>query len=210
MVKSFTLSVHELVDFLLRTGDIDNRINNSATMNEGTAIHAYYQAKQGNDYLAEYECRETFKVEDYEITLEGRADGIVDLGNSAIIEEIKSTIAPLDEYYKDNEAWHLGQAKCYALMYAHEKGYKSVKIKLTYYHQLDKSQLVKTYEYLTSELEKDIFNLLKDYISFFEIILENKIKSIEQSVNKKTQNAKLTINENSEKVFIESENVLKY
>lgn len=175
MVKSFTLSVHELVDFLLRTGDIDNRINNATTMNEGTLIHALYQSRQGNNYLSEYPLREDFKVNDYVITLEGRADGIIDLGNSAVVDEIKSTIAPLEEYYKENEAWHLGQAKCYALMYAHEKGYSSVSIKLTYIHQLDKSQMVKTYDFLTSELENDINALFNEYIDFFEIIYNKKI-----------------------------------
>ena len=176
MEKSFTLSVHELVDFLLRTGDIDNRINNAATMNEGTLIHAYYQSRQGKNYISEYPLLESFKVKDYLITLEGRADGIIDLGNSAIIDEIKSTIAPLEEYHKENEAWHLGQAKCYALLYAHEKGYQSISIRLTYIHQLDKSQMVKTYDFLTSELEKDINELFEEYVDFFEIIYNKKIK----------------------------------
>lgn len=175
MNKSFTLSVHELVDFLLRSGDIDNRINNAATMNEGTLIHAYYQSRQGNNYISEYPLLENFKVDDYVITLEGRADGIIDLGNSAIIDEIKSTIAPLEDYFKENEAWHLGQAKCYALMYAHEKGYNSVSIKLTYIHQLDKSQMVKRYDFLTSELEEDINKLFKEYLEFFEIIYNKKL-----------------------------------
>lgn len=176
MEKSFTLSVHELVDFLLRTGDIDNRINNAATMNEGTLIHAYYQSRQGKNYISEYPLLESFKVKDYLITLEGRADGIIDLGNSAIIDEIKSTIAPLEEYHKENEAWHLGQAKCYALLYAHEKGYQSVSIRLTYIHQLDKSQMVKTYDFLTSELEKDINKLFEEYVNFFKIIYNKKVK----------------------------------
>ncbi len=175
MEKSFTLSVHELVDFLLRSGDIDNRINNAATMNEGTLIHAYYQSRQGKNYISEYPLKETFEVNGYKITLEGRADGIIDLGNSAVIDEIKSTIAPLEEYYKDNEEWHLGQAKCYALLYAHEKGYSSVSIRLTYIHQLDKSQMIKTYDFLTSELEKDIHNLFVSYLEFFEIVFNKKL-----------------------------------
>lgn len=181
MEKDFTLSVHELVDFLLRSGDIDNRINNAATMNEGTLIHAYYQARQGKDYLSEYHLLETFKVNGYVLHLDGRADGIIDLGNTAVIDEIKSTIAPLDEYHKDNEAWHLGQAKCYALMYAHEKGYTSVSIRLTYIHQLDKSQLVKNFDFLTTELEKDTENLFKEYIEFLEIIFNKKIKRNESA-----------------------------
>ena len=86
MEKNLTLSVHQLVDFLLRTGDIDNRIYNSATMSEGTLIHAFYQSRQGKNYVSEYNLLEEFKVDDFNVTLEGRADGIIDLGSSAIID----------------------------------------------------------------------------------------------------------------------------
>ena len=176
MNKVLELSVHELVDFLLRTGDIDNRIFNSSTMQEGTLIHALYQSRQGGNYISEYFLSEHFNVDGFDITLEGRADGIIDLGNTATIDEIKSTIAPLDEYYESQREWHLGQAKCYALMYAHEKGYHSVSIKLTYIHQIDKSTLVKTFDYLTSELEKEVEGLLKEYIDFFKVIFNKKVE----------------------------------
>ena len=181
MKKVLDLSVHQLVDFLLRTGDIDNRIYNSATMNEGTLIHSFYQARQGKNYLSEYRLLETFTVDDFEICLEGRADGIIDLGNTAIVDEIKSTVAPLEEFFESQREWHLGQAKCYALMYAHEKKYDSISIRLTYIHQLDKSQLIKTFDYLTSELEKEVFDLMKEYIDFFKIIFDRKIKRNESA-----------------------------
>ena len=176
MEKILTLSVHQLVDFLLRTGDIDNRIYNSATMQEGTLIHAFYQSRQDRNYISEYQLKEEFKVEDFKIILEGRADGIIDLGTSAIIDEIKSTIMPLDDYFKFQKEWHLGQAKSYALMYAHEHGYTHMSIRLTYIHQLDKSQLIKTFDYLTSELEREVNELLEDYVDFFKILFERKVK----------------------------------
>ena len=181
MKKLLTLSVHKLVDFLLRTGDIDNRIYNSATMSEGTLIHAFYQARQGNNYISEYNLVERFNVADFEVILEGRADGIIDLGSTAIIDEIKSTIVPLEEYFNSQREWHLGQAKCYALMYAHEKNYSSVSIRLTYIHQVDKSQLIKTFDYLTSELEREVGHLLEEYIEFFQILFDRKVKRNESA-----------------------------
>ena len=181
MKKLLTLSVHELVDFLLRTGDIDNRIYNSNTMSEGTLIHAYYQSRQSGNYVSEYHLFEQFRVDEFDVSLEGRADGIIDLGSTAIIDEIKSTIAPLEEYYESQKEWHLGQAKCYALMYAHEKHYDSVSIRLTYIHQVDKSQLIKTFDYLTSELESEIERLLKEYIEFFKIIFDKKMRRNESA-----------------------------
>ena len=183
MNKLLTLSVHQLVDFLLRTGDIDNRIYNSSTMAEGTLIHAFYQSRQSSNYISEYSLLEKFKVDDFEVVLEGRADGIIDLGSTAIIDEIKSTVVPLEEYYESQKEWHLGQAKCYALMYAHVKGYNAISIRLTYIHQVDKSQLIKTFDYLTSELEKEVGHLLDEYIEFFKILFERKIKRNESAKN---------------------------
>ena len=183
MEKNLTLSVHQLVDFLLRTGDIDNRVYNSATMQEGTLLHAMYQSRQGDNYISEYNLIETFKVRDFKVRLEGRADGIIDKGNTAIIDGIKSTIEPLEDYYNEQKEWHLGQAKCYALMYAHLKGYDSISIRLTYIHQIDKSTIIKTFDYLTSELERDIGNLLDEYVDFFQILFDKKVKRNESAAN---------------------------
>ena len=54
MDKSLRLSVHQLVDFLLRSGDIDNRVFNRSSMNEGSRLHSEYQGKQSSNYMSEY------------------------------------------------------------------------------------------------------------------------------------------------------------
>lgn len=54
------LSVHELVDFILRTGDIDDRYFNNETMEEGSYIHKMYQNKQGSNYLSEVALKKKF------------------------------------------------------------------------------------------------------------------------------------------------------
>ena len=118
MSKSIYLSVHTLVDFLLRIGDIDSRIFNNTAMVEGTRIHLRYQKMQEGNYLSEVKLSRLINFDDYEITLEGRADGIIIGGERVIIDEIKSTVANLDEFYESQGKWHLGQAICYAYLYA--------------------------------------------------------------------------------------------
>ncbi len=170
------LSVHQLVDFLLRTGDIDNRIYNQETMQEGTFLHAMHQSKQGRNYMAEYPLKERFSFQGIDIVLEGRADGIYFDGQEYVVEEIKSTIVNLDDYFLSQKEWHLGQAKCYALMFAHERNIDNVNIKLTYYHQLDKNRLVKGFHYSVSELEADVNALFEEYLNFYRFIIERTIK----------------------------------
>ena len=88
MNKILKLSVHELVDFLLRKGDIDNRIYNKTTMAEGTRIHALYQSKQKSNYLAEHVLGETFEVDDFSVTLSQAINAVNKVENSKNQEEL--------------------------------------------------------------------------------------------------------------------------
>ena len=180
---SLELSVHQLVDFLLRKGDIDNRIFNRSTMQEGSLIHALYQSKQGDDYLSEYPLKMEMVVDEIAITLQGRADGIIVKNEKEyIVDEIKTTVADLKEFRDENLEWHLGQAKCYAYMFAKEKNLDYISVKLTYIRQGNvKEKLFETYTYNIIDLEKDIYDLLNEYLQFYHIVLrleEERKKSI--------------------------------
>lgn len=181
MLKTIELSVHQLVDFLLRKGDIDNRIYNKDTMQEGTKVHAIYQSKQGENYLSEYYLKNTFIVDDYEVTIEGRADGIIIQKNTAIIDEIKSTIDDLEHFHDSQEDWHLGQANCYALLYAKLNNLSTIKVRLTYLSQLSNDKKVYNYSYKINELENYVYNLIKEYLEFYNFIFEKNKKRNESS-----------------------------
>lgn len=84
------ISVRNLVEFLLRSGDLDNRIKGSAqAMLAGSKIHRRLQKQAGGDYRAEVPmaCRYIFDREETQndkedilanaaVIVEGRADGI--------------------------------------------------------------------------------------------------------------------------------------
>ena len=167
------LSVHQLVDFLLRSGDIDNRIFNRSSLTEGTRLHAVYQSKQDKNYISEYPLKQTFVVDDVEVTVQGRADGIIKKSEKEyIIDEIKTTIIELEEFRDSNLEWHLGQAKCYAYMFAHALGLETIGVRLTYIKQGKNSKkLIEDYTFFTSELEQYIYDLIGQYVSFYNIIL---------------------------------------
>lgn len=177
MQKQFDLSVHDLVDFLLRKGDIDNRIYNQSTMQEGSVIHAIYQSKRNDSYMSEYFLKEKFEVEDFVFSLEGRADGVFLKNDKYYVEEIKSTTDDLNNYFESQQEWHLGQAKCYALMLAHEKGLQKVHIKLTYINQLNqKIKLYKHFSFSIATLEKEVYGYMIDYLNFYRIIYQRTLR----------------------------------
>ncbi|MCB9498112.1 MAG: ATP-dependent DNA helicase [Erysipelotrichaceae bacterium] len=175
MTKALVLSVHQLVDFLLRTGDIDNRVFNRSSMQEGSRVHANFQEKQGKDYISEYPLSQRFVIDDVEITLQGRADGIIKRNESEyIVDEIKSTVIDLSTFKKDNFDWHLGQAKCYALMFMEERKLSSIGVRLTYIRQgKEKEKLIDNYTFIKEELEQFVYQLLYDYLSFFNLVFRH-------------------------------------
>lgn len=74
------ISVRNLVEFILREGDIDNRQGKSAApqaMQEGSRMHRKIQKSMGPDYHAEVPLRLAIDTEDYLLVIEGRADGII-------------------------------------------------------------------------------------------------------------------------------------
>ena len=172
MEKYLRLSVHQLVDFLLRSGDIDNRVFNRSSMTEGSRLHTVYQAKQGSDYISEYALRKDFTIDEVTVTLEGRADGIIKRKNGDyVIDEIKTTVAPLDEFIQENEEWHLGQAKCYALMFALEQNLEHIDVRLTYIRQgNEKERKVIEYPFFISDLDQYVRSLLEEYLEFYNIV----------------------------------------
>lgn len=173
--KKLTLSVHQLVDFLLRSGSIDSRVFNATTMNEGSRLHAYYQSKQGDNYLAEYFLKHTFLIEDYEVTIQGRADGIIEEKNRYLIDEIKTTLSPLDEFEKEHLHWHLGQAKCYAFMFMDERKLSDMGIKLTYIRQGKKEKKIELFFVTYEEAKNYVHGLIENYLLFHSIIERKRV-----------------------------------
>ena len=184
MEKSLRLSVHQLVDFLLRSGDIDNRVFNRSSMNEGSRLHSEYQGRQSSNYMSEYPLAVSLTVDEIDILLEGRADGIIKRNEKEyIIDEIKTTVEDLDKFHTDNLEWHLGQAKCYAYMFAKLNDLEFIGIKLTYIRQgQEKEQLIDSYIFNYLELEQFVVDLINQYLEFYNIVfakIETRNKSIE-------------------------------
>ena len=73
------ISVRNLVEFILRSGDIDNRRGgplDKDAMQEGSRIHRKIQGRMGSNYKAEVPLSVDIAGDGYVLTVEGRADGI--------------------------------------------------------------------------------------------------------------------------------------
>lgn len=73
------ISVRNLVEFIMRSGNIDNRRSMSPdnAMAEGSRIHRMIQRRMGSNYQAEVMLHLKIECEVYDLSVEGRADGIL-------------------------------------------------------------------------------------------------------------------------------------
>lgn len=127
------ISVRHLVEFILRSGDIDNRrhVNAADAMLEGTRIHRRIQGEQGSDYYPEVSLSINIDCDFCDIAVSGRADGIIIRPDKITVDEIKGMYADV-ERLEEPVPVHLAQAMCYAYIYAQQNGLQEISVRMTY------------------------------------------------------------------------------
>lgn len=173
-LQQVRISVRNLVEFLLRSGDIDNRMSRGLQMNamqEGTRIHKKLQRAMGSSYSAEVALRLDIPTERYVLTIEGRADGIFTKEDIPCIDEIKGVYQDVAKMEKPAQV-HLAQAKCYAYIYALQQGLEEIGIQMTYC-DLDTEEVNRFYErYLFAEIKEWFDELMKEYYKWADFQYE--------------------------------------
>lgn len=77
--EKIRISVRNLVEFVFRSGDIDNRVGKGVqkeAMQQGSRMHRRIQKRMGAEYRAEVSLKHEMIMGHYIISVEGRADGI--------------------------------------------------------------------------------------------------------------------------------------
>jgi len=160
------LSIRQLVELVMRSGDIDSRYVSRDRLQEGARAHRTLQ-KRNQELLAGYRSEVTLTTDYiYQETiyrLEGRADGIFSLEGKETIEEIKTTLLPLETIDADHNSAHWAQAKCYAFIYARQNNLPQISIQLTYFNleTLETKRFLQTFSF--AELEEHLVELLAQY-----------------------------------------------
>ncbi|MDD4113847.1 MAG: ATP-dependent DNA helicase [Herbinix sp.] len=157
MSKEIKISVRNLVEFIMRSGDLDNTRsgkNEVEAMQAGGRIHRKLQKQMGANYTAEVPLSITLPITyddvSFDLTVDGRADGIIT--NNLIKDDVFSVlISPEEEMDKpeitideikgvymdvnhltEPVSVHRAQAICYAYIYAVKYQHSRIGIRLTY------------------------------------------------------------------------------
>lgn len=179
------ISVRNFVEFLLREGDIDNRQGRGSSveaMQAGSRIHRKIQRGMGANYHAEVPLRIALDQGDYELIIDGRADGILieredgetytyadDYNQIHLPHDVRVTIDEIKGVYQKLElltapvAVHRAQAMCYAYIYAVQHDLEQIRIQMTYCN-LD-TQEIRYFqeEFLFEELAQWFLQLVQEY-----------------------------------------------
>ena len=163
--KIIRISVRNLVEFILREGDIDNRkagLPDKEAMQLGGRIHRKIQRQMGSDYYAEVPLKITVPCEGFAIQIEGRADGIQKTADGVVVDEIKGVLREL-EYIEKPVSVHLAQAKCYGYIYGKQQELDSITVQMTYC-QMETEEVKRFQEtFSIEELERWFFDIVMQY-----------------------------------------------
>jgi len=192
------VSVRNLVEFILRSGSIDSRFTGRNRLEEGARVHRKLQKAEG--YQAEVFLSVTETHDGVEFTVEGRADGVIITENGVTVDEIKSTLTPLElidgEYdhvfhgsggagvsrkpgaANDTERvlprQHWAQAMCYGYIYCINNDLHEIGVRLTYYEMETGGVKRFTHAFSVDELRLFFAGLLSRYAIW--ALFENKWK----------------------------------
>ena len=132
--RQIRISVRNLVEFVLRSGDIDNRRTAGAqkeAMLAGGRMHRKIQRRMGSGYQAEVSLRHSVEEDGFQIVVEGRADGIIRDGKDVTIDEIKCVYQDVN-CLEEAVGVHMAQARCYGYIYGLQEALDEVTLQLTY------------------------------------------------------------------------------
>lgn len=168
------ISVRNLVEFILREGNIDNRTGGGQdpeNMQMGSRIHRKIQRQMGSNYQAEVPLKTEIVCDGFTLKIEGRADGLIHTKEQVMVDEIKGVLRELDRV-QEPAGIHLAQAKCYASMVAEQEGVDEIGVQMTYC-QMETEEVKRfQYSYRSNELKVWFDEVIRQYEKWAKFQIE--------------------------------------
>ena len=168
------ISVRNLVEFILREGNIDNRTGGGQdpeNMQMGSRIHRKIQRQMGSNYQAEVPLKTEIVCDGFTLKIEGRADGLIHTKEQVMVDEIKGVLRELDRV-QEPAGIHLAQAKCYASMVAEQEGVDEIGVQMTYC-QMETEEVKRfQYSYRSNEVKVWFDEVIRQYEKWAKFQIE--------------------------------------
>lgn len=160
------IGIRQLVEFVLRSGDLIETKNSQNTAANGARIHRRLQKQRSKDdnYESEVYLKSIVTMNGTDYLISGRADGITLTDSGALIEEIKTLDQPFEDLSDNTLELYWGQVKVYGyLLLKDHPEFDHVTLHLTYF-QVSNENVTTDEKVLTrDELTKFFQDLIDEY-----------------------------------------------
>ena len=172
MQRQLKIAVRELVEYVLRSGDLVVEFLGASRPVEAIRAHQKIQSSRPPSYQPEVAISHEVETDRFRLSIGGRIDGVFAEPDGTIIEEIKTTSRDPAYYKKNENPVHWGQAKTYAYIYGRYHQLDEITIQLTYY-QIDTghhSEIKRAFR--LSELETFFDDLVTRYLKWAATLVD--------------------------------------
>ncbi|MYV06214.1 helicase C-terminal domain-containing protein [Furfurilactobacillus milii] len=169
-MATIKLGIRELVEFVLRSGDLNPQTDASTnTALAGANIHRRLQKqrlKDYPDYQKEVGLKTTVTMNDQSYSIHGRADGIFKVDDQAHIEEIKTSDLVFEDVPESTLTLYWGQVKIYGYLLMKDQQRDHVTLQLTYYQTNEDKVTTQEQEWSFEESQRFFQSLIDEYESW--------------------------------------------
>ncbi len=191
MNNEHTIGVRELIGFIYRSGNLDNRFNASDLSERGRLgvkahkkIQKDYEETFAGAFESEVYLTCSILKKNISLSIFGRADGIHRSKQEVTIDEIKTTRIPIEDIDELLDQNHLRQCMCYGYMVVSKEKLDQINLRITYYNTDNDHIKHLNFTYSKKDLTQFINELADKYTKWLKIkdewILErnNSIKNL--------------------------------
>ncbi len=140
MKRELKIAVRELIEYVLRSGDLVSEFLGSSRPVEAIRAHQKIQNSRPDTYQPEVSISHQVETDQFRLNISGRIDGVYTEPDRTTIEEIKTTARNPAYFEKNENPLHWGQVKTYAYIYGHARGLDEIVTQLTYC-QIDSGEI---------------------------------------------------------------------
>ncbi|KRK40125.1 ATP-dependent DNA helicase [Loigolactobacillus bifermentans] len=167
------IGVRTLVEFVLRQGDLNARLNSQNTAWQGAKLHrALQQAHREADYQKEVYLKQTVTLAGQDYVIDGRADGVWSTAGDYTVEEIKTSDVPFETLPDNQLTLYWGQAQVYGHFLCHDFDLPAINLELVYY-QTDNDAVTRVQRrFKRAELADFFEEMVQEYSDWLQMQAE--------------------------------------
>lgn len=158
------IGIRQLVEFVLRKGDLNENKDSQNTAQAGASIHRKLQSSRDTNYESEVYLKKVVTMNDQDYVVSGRADGVETRDDSLLIEEIKTSDQAFEDISDNTHDLYWGQVKVYGyLLLEDNPDFDEVTLELVYV-QANKEKITRTKEVFKRDVLTKFFKaIIKEY-----------------------------------------------